>query len=167
MPLYGCQLWDFSGKHVELFYTAWRKAIRKVWRLPYRSHCHLPHLICNDMDIEVQLHKRFLKFLHKAYHSGNVVTETLSKLVLQGSRSSVGNSVNYILHKYDILKSEFSAYSVPDLLSRVDSKVRQIPLEMCALANAIRELCEVRDGNWQSNLTQKECRDLADLLCVA
>ena len=31
---YGCQLWNFESKEVHTFYVAWRKAVRKLWRLP-------------------------------------------------------------------------------------------------------------------------------------
>ena len=34
---YGCQLWNFESKEVHNFYVAWRKAVRKLWRLPYTT----------------------------------------------------------------------------------------------------------------------------------
>ena len=34
MNVYGSQLWCFNGyKSVERFYIAWRKTIRKIWRI--------------------------------------------------------------------------------------------------------------------------------------
>ena len=32
MDLYGCSLWNFGSNYVETFYTAWRKAIRAIWK---------------------------------------------------------------------------------------------------------------------------------------
>ena len=59
MSLYGSVLWDFSSKHVEMFYTTWRKCIRRLLGLPYRAHNNLLHLICNDIPVDGQLHLRF------------------------------------------------------------------------------------------------------------
>ncbi len=36
--LYGSQAWCFTGKNVGNITTAWNKAIRKIWKLPYDSH---------------------------------------------------------------------------------------------------------------------------------
>ena len=71
MPIYGCQLWDFSKREVERFSTAWRKAIRFLWRLPYRTHNVLLPIICRDLSVETQLNKRFVKFFHKILHTEN------------------------------------------------------------------------------------------------
>ena len=38
---YGSSLWDITDKLMSVFYVTWRKAIRKVFRLPYRTHCDL------------------------------------------------------------------------------------------------------------------------------
>ena len=46
MDLYGSSLWNFR-KHddVEEFYVAWRKVIRRLWKLPNTTHCNLLHTI--------------------------------------------------------------------------------------------------------------------------
>ncbi len=36
--LYGSQAWCFADKSVENITTAWNKAVRKIWKLPYDSH---------------------------------------------------------------------------------------------------------------------------------
>ena len=38
MDLYGCSLWNFGSNYVETFYTAWRKAIRDIWKLPFNNN---------------------------------------------------------------------------------------------------------------------------------
>ena len=50
MPKYGCELWDFS-----FFFVACRKSIRLLWYLPYRTHCNLLPIICDDLSVEYQL----------------------------------------------------------------------------------------------------------------
>ena len=34
MDLYGYSLWNFGSNYVETFYTAWRKTIQAIWKLP-------------------------------------------------------------------------------------------------------------------------------------
>ena len=42
---YGCQIWDLKNTELIHFDTLWRKAVRRVWKLPYRTHSvYLPFL---------------------------------------------------------------------------------------------------------------------------
>ena len=38
MNIYGSQMWKFYNKHLTKFYTAWRKTMRQLWRIPYRTN---------------------------------------------------------------------------------------------------------------------------------
>jgi len=38
---HGCELWRLSDFGVQYFCTSWRKSVRKIWKLPYSTHCHL------------------------------------------------------------------------------------------------------------------------------
>ena len=62
MSLYGCQLWDVSHKYTNNFFVTWRKAIRRMFKLPYRTHSCLLHLIINDLPVDGQIHLRSLSF---------------------------------------------------------------------------------------------------------
>jgi len=46
--LCGCELWCLSDE-VQGLCTAWRKSIRKIWELPYRTHCYLLPLLCRSL----------------------------------------------------------------------------------------------------------------------
>ena len=37
LDLYGSQLWNYSRHDVQSFYVAWRKTIRRLWKLPNTS----------------------------------------------------------------------------------------------------------------------------------
>ena len=43
MNVYGCQIWSYNIKYVNKYYTAWRKAIRRIWKIDYRTHNKLLH----------------------------------------------------------------------------------------------------------------------------
>ena len=44
MDVYGCELWNISSNYTEEMHTAWRIAMRKIWKLHHRTH---NNLICN------------------------------------------------------------------------------------------------------------------------
>ena len=48
--IYGSPLWKhFDRKLLEPFYIAWRKCIRRVWKIPYTSHNVLIQYIHNTI----------------------------------------------------------------------------------------------------------------------
>ena len=59
MNAYGCQLCKCNGKHINTFLTAWREAIRRIWKIPFRSHNKLVHLINGSHDIPIILEEMF------------------------------------------------------------------------------------------------------------
>ena len=60
----GDPLWKhFDRKLLEPFYIAWRKCIRRVWKIPYTSYNVLIPYIHNTILINVILQKRCIKFI--------------------------------------------------------------------------------------------------------
>ena len=165
MPLYGCQLWDFSQKDVEYFYTAWRKAIRFIWRIPFRSHNNLLSYICEDLPVEAQLHRRFMKFYYKVLSSVNSLVSTCGLLARDGSCSNVCNSLNVISRKYSINK-----YNLPptyaQCLKQINSHGVLQDNEIEVTAKLIRELCQARDGGIRTILTREEIAYAIETLCT-
>ena len=49
MPLYGCPLWDYTGKG-------------RLFNIPRTTHCVLVNEICDDIPVHEQLHNRFINF---------------------------------------------------------------------------------------------------------
>lgn len=90
---YGCQLWDYQSVHVQKFFTAWRKCVRRVWGIPNTTHCNLLPGICEDRGIEAQLLSRVLNFIRKSVVSCNSLLNCCSQLALRGSFSAVSNTV--------------------------------------------------------------------------
>ena len=73
----------FLNNSVKLYYTAWRKVIRKAWCLPFTTHCRFLHTINHSLPIDVQLEKRCLKFLHSCLSSSNEVVKSISLSSIQ------------------------------------------------------------------------------------
>ena len=92
MSLYGCQLWDIDSKYIELFYIAWRKSIRRIFRLHPRTHSKLLPLICKCMNINELLCARLNGFMLKTDESDNDLIIACATLAKSGSRSPVSNN---------------------------------------------------------------------------
>ena len=119
MCLYGSQLWDFSNSSCNRLYTAWRKCIRRLFGIPNTTHNRLLHLICNDVNVQLQLQCRMLNFLLSCSKSKSAPVHLCLQLALNGSRSSMSRSWFYVcrvvkmdrdVHKINInrIKAHFS-----------------------------------------------------------
>ena len=137
-----------------------------LWKLPYRCHNNLLHLICDDLDIDVQLHKRFLKFFHQIIHCSNTVVRTFANLAVSGSRSSVCRSLNYILSKYGIPKATLPSSSLNTLLTIMMQGLQLTPPDVSRTSYMVRELCLMRDGSLTGNLSGAECSEIIAHLCT-
>ena len=61
MNIYGSQIWKFYNNEVNIFFTAWRKAIRQIYKLPYRTHNILINHIIQCYPIDIILEKKMYK----------------------------------------------------------------------------------------------------------
>ena len=161
MPLYGLQLWDLTDKIVNNFYTCWRKCIRSLLNLPYRTHNSLLHVIVNDLDAEHQIHKRYVKFLHDLSHSENSCMKLCFNLIKFGSQSPVSNSFSYLCNVYGIDKDYFSY----EHKNSATSRCRLVNISDCISADGtfIRELLYMRDFGCES---RNDVQDIIDYLCI-
>ena len=164
MPLYGSVLWDYSGKHVLKFFTQWRKCIRVLWGLPSRTHSCLLPIICNDYPIEVQLHKRVLKFVRNLENSENKCVKLCFDLMSNGSGSSVSRSLHYIVSLYNITKY----HSGFDYLNILKQMYNSISYDVSDQINAgnVQDLCYIRDSKC-TFFTLNEINSLLEHFCMS
>ena len=154
MSLYGCVLWDFSCNSINNFFTAWRIAIRRILDLNRQSHgAYLPMLV-NDIPVEGQLHKRVIKFMNNLHKSENSFTKLCLKLALNGSRSNVSRSFNFIKKKYGLCGDLDNILSVVNFLRHVNSTSTQefdnedwLNIENCKCILEMRNLADT-NPNW-------------------
>ena len=79
MNIYECQIWRYNGNYLDTFYTIWRKAIRRVWKIPYRTHNNLVHLINISCSINTVLEKRSIKCIWTLTNSQNQLYNQIVK----------------------------------------------------------------------------------------
>jgi Reverse transcriptase (RNA-dependent DNA polymerase) len=71
---YGSQLWDLQHVCIKCFDTVWRKAIRRLWQLPYKTHCNFLPVFANGSNFHTILCKRFNNFANDCFvHCNNLI----------------------------------------------------------------------------------------------
>ena len=99
--IYGSSLRKhFDRKLLEPFYIAWRKCIRRVWKIPFTSHYVLLPYIYNTKAFNVILEKRCIKFLCSLFNSGYDIYRIIIKNSLHNRNTTLGENVRYFMHKY-------------------------------------------------------------------
>ena len=83
MNVYGSSLWKFNNhKNIERFGVSWRKVIQRIWKIPYRTHNAIVHLINKCNSIVNILEKRCIKFLWNLLNSEIVCVQIQKSLPL-------------------------------------------------------------------------------------
>ena len=104
--LYGCELWDLWNKNIDTVCVAWRKALRRVWNLPYNTHCDILFELSNALPVYDVICKRVLSFITKCVHNDCYVVKAVARhAILHGHMTSpIARSALYcgLRFKFDI-----------------------------------------------------------------
>ena len=140
-----------------MYYTAWRKVIRKAWCLPFTTNCPFLHTINNYLPIDVQ-------FLHSCTNSSNELVKSISLSSYQQSCNTFGENYRYLCQKYKIMpymfRSDFSII-IKQMHLYVDD--HHGPHHEAVM---VRELCITIDENRFTNFTAEEMSHLVEYLCT-
>ena len=170
MDLYGCVLWNLSSKCINRLYTIWRKCMRQLLGVPYRTHSKFLHRVVNDIPVECQVHKRFLKFFESVLDSCNPVVKFCGQLALSGSNSSVSKNINYIWSIYNIgvPKHDKESYKTVATLLKTYEKRRygiyDVNDLLCIHNIHIKEVLCMRECH--DFLSHIECNTLLEFFCT-
>ena len=76
MSLYGCEIWNYISRYISEMCKAWRKMMRKLFKLPNKTH---NYIVCGIVEcISVKLDRRLAKFVYSMLNSRNL---TVFKLI--------------------------------------------------------------------------------------
>lgn len=154
---YGSQLLPLYDDCMGVLFRAWRVAIRRVWRVPWRTHCSLlPHL-AGVMSPELLFSKRTLKFVLMGLENENENVMTLLRMGVQGSYSLFGANCRSLDYKFNLsIKNIFEKWNY--VISTEENTIKK--------ADMIIDLCRMRDRNYGEFLSINECKDLINYLCL-
>ena len=158
MSLYGCQLWNFEFVCVNKFYVAWRKCCRRLLDVPYKTHSDLVHLLCDDEDVDVQLHCRQLKFIKNCLSNENTIIRLCGQLAINGSKSDVSCSINHICYLYNLNK-----YSL-----NMNNKCFKVKQEgKIQRAGIIKDFMHMREDILLNTKDKSNVSEIIEFLCTS
>ena len=157
---YGTQILPMYEACFGELYKAWRMAVRRVWRVPWRTHCNLlPHM-AGVMAPELWFVKRAINFANLAINSKNPYVKTVSNMGLFGSYSTFGGNVRWLQYKYSLdVKQIHKQWNEACKDELHMSLIRQVA--------QIKELCQMRDRYNNELLTREEISQIIEYLCTS
>jgi hypothetical protein len=166
MPLYGCQIWDLSCKSIKSFYVAWRKCLRKLLQIPLRTHNALLHYICEDIPVDFQIFRRFIKFFRSLFINNNVYSRMCGLLALHGSMSATCNSLNFVCYKLKMDKYCLNSYNVNHIIhqSLACNSFNEMVHRKVVLIN---ELLSIRDDLGNYEFDKVELDYMIEYMCTS
>ena len=141
--------------------------VRRVMRLPQRTHNRLLHLIGDIPKVDRSCIIRFVKFYCKLCISNNFVLKCLSKRCMYQSLSNMGKNVSYVeLYAKGFLKlvDSYSCTHVTNFVKHciyIDNDVD------VARAATCHELLCIRDGAANAPIDFDQCDELLYELCTS
>ena len=167
MPFYGSVLWDLSCTDINMFYTAWRKCIRRILNISSRTHCRYLNTLCADFPVDMQLHTRFLKFFHMTLSSNNDCISLCAKLALNGSGSIICQNLNLVSYIYSINKYQIKIPHVNQIIENIHRlNMNNIPHEDFVNTSVINDLLHMREYPDLSLFTSVELNSILENMCV-
>ena len=83
-------------------YVQWNKAVRNIWKLPYRTHTKLlPHIV-HDLSIKDQMIARFVNYYASLLKSDNYVVKYFCLRSAYFANSTMGRNCAYISFLFNL-----------------------------------------------------------------
>ena len=163
MSLYGCEIWNYNSRYIDEMFIAWRKIMRKLFKLPNRTH---NYIVCGIIEcISIKLDRRLAKFVYSMLNSRNLTVFKLIRLFLQSDSSTFAENVQYLMYKYEIpifvWERDFS-----DVIKYVHNKQVISPIQLSEV-DSVKELCKMRDGVLFRDLSKRDIQILIDVICIS
>jgi hypothetical protein len=162
---YGSHLCEFSN--LNPLYTEWRKAVRRVWKVPRRTHSRLlPHII-QAPPLPVILQQRFINFFYAGLKSkNNLVRYMFNNALCNDTR--LGRNFNYILNSISLCSCNAEIYNQDVLYKSICQKWWSSCVEDdVRVAAQVREVIFMRDNPVKCFLNGAECKHIIYELCTS
>ena len=94
--LYGIGLCDIRSNEVNKLNIQWRKALRRIIKLPSRCHNNILNVSCNYHTLDIVIIKRIVNFFYNMIHSDNMLFRSLANRCLSQCISNMGKNIVHI-----------------------------------------------------------------------
>ena len=168
MSLYGSELWLLSNDQIIDLYVSWRKSLRRIWGLPYNSHCYLLPLLSQCLPLADEICRRSLNFIKVCICNSSSLVRAVTNYGIQYGRynSLLGHNLLLCAQLNDCIVQDIISGSVNRLVNNYTFKL----VNDCQLQTAsfVRELVLLRESTLElSNCVIFSRLELDQLVHVA
>lgn len=148
MSIYGCELWLLSNTRIEDLCVTWRKSLRRVWRLPYTTHCYLLPLLSQCLSLEDEISKRSLNFIRECLcNSSRLVSAIANYGIYHGRYNSfLGHNALVCSRKFKVNICAIASSEVNVNRTVNTYSFKLIEEQQMRSANFLHELIFLRDN---------------------
>ena len=144
---YGSQLWPLWNTHFDNICTKWRIAIRRLWNLPYRTHCNMLPIIADVYPIEIALECKFVKFFKSLTNSENKSVAYMANAMKNDCNSILGHNIKYLSLKYNLSSENYLNMSMREVKNKMYNKwLQSLNDDYVHYAIMARELSLMNEG---------------------
>jgi len=147
---YGSVLWDLQRIEIQRLCSAWRIALRKVWRVPRNTHCNIVAALSYRLPLYDELCNRTINFHYGCLKSKNCVIRNLANYMIcdEGAQSPHGRNIRFICSEFTL---SFNAFSNINCHKEVTSLFRRNRYDRLydfdtSRFNVLLEMLMIRDG---------------------
>ena len=87
---YGCELWSLDNTCIKEFDVAWRKAVRRVLKIPADTHSYLLPLLMDMLPFTDDIHERSASFSTACLKSDSTLVRSIAEFVIVGRCRTAG-----------------------------------------------------------------------------
>ncbi len=109
---HGSNLWLLTSKRCYDICVAWRRALRKLWNVPYRTHNKILAILSNNLPLEMNLDKRFIKLSNNVLNHSTGIIKSVASLSLYNPSSTFNRNNNYVCQMYGSSINASSVFKV-------------------------------------------------------
>ena len=117
--------------------------------------------------MSIQIHVRFLKFIHSVITSDNRNIEMCGKLVLNGSRSTTCENLNYICYIYSLNKLCLNEKKLCHLVRHVHNVDNcNFNADLHRIASVVSDMMYLREFPYLSELGMDDIQTILNFACT-
>ena len=164
--LYGVVVCDVAYQNLDKLSIVWRKAIRRMFKLPPRTHNKLVPIISDILPVDLMVHLRTLSHICKGMMHKNSSVNFIFNMSLLNPSSVLGNNFKYICNKYKVFKSSQFVDMKKCIMKLYNNSIEE---ESIRTGKQIRQLIDIRDSLLYEDFDFSLCEieEIIQFLCLS
>lgn len=146
--------------------VAWRKAMRRVWRVPPMTHVITLRSMNDGLCDEHMFLCRAVNLVNSALQHEDDTISFIAKTTAQTKLSTLRENISHICERLSVDESALINLQRDNTTNLVKDLCRTNCIDHFCDASVIVELANIRDGLYDSILNKDEAKQFISLLCV-